>query len=200
MTTLDIAIANGNDDAFRSQDDTVGGLGNAFCRADSNAAIGSRFTTGLRFQNVTIPPGSTIDAAYVTVEGVSTAVDDPNVNIHCEASDNALDFATGSAASLRSLTTAFTQWTATGIGTGRTNSPSIVAAIQEVINRAGWASGNALMVLMVGRSDAASQLRVDSYELAPEQAAAVHIEYTAPAGGKLLPEQFGMNVLTSGIR
>jgi hypothetical protein len=136
---------------------------------------------GFRFQNVTIPQGSAINAATMSVYVQSGATDDPDVDIYCEAADNAATFAaTANNISNRARTTAKTNWTAANIGTAWRTTPDFAAVVQEVTDRAGWASGNALAVIFDGLS--ASALRVRAYDNGAEYAT-ITIDYTAPSSG-----------------
>lgn len=185
MTTLDIALAANEDDAQERQNGSDFDATATSVLLTANTSEASRFTGGFRFDNVTVPAGATIDAAYITVVALTTSVDDPNVNIHLEDADDPVNFADNADVQSRVRTTANTQWTATGVGTSPVNSPSIVTAVQEVVDRAGWLSGQAMVVLIVGRSDANATFRVASFEHATLAAAALHIEYTAPAANEM---------------
>lgn len=180
MTTLDLQIASGANDADERDDNTSFSSSRTSIICDSNTTISSRINGGMRFQNLTIPPGSTINVAYCSIRATNTSSDDPNVDIFAEAADNPADFSTTADVTGRTRSTANVQWTATGIGTGEVNSPSIVTVIQEIINRGGWASGNALVVFFDGRSDANATFRMTSYDGTPANSPKLHIEYTAP--------------------
>lgn len=180
MTTLDLQVSAGADDAHERQDNTD------FSSTETiglwmSAAIGAkwRWKSGMRFQNVTIPPGSDIDVAYISVKCTTTYVDDPNVDIHCEDVDNSANFTSTADVQNRTLTSASTRWDATGIGTGWVNSPSIVSAVQEVVDRAGWSSGNALTVIGVGKSNKGTNFVVWPYDGSTSNAVKLHIEYSS---------------------
>lgn len=108
---------------------------------------------GLRFLNVTIPKGDTISNAVLKIEVASAAYDDPDVDIWGEATDDAATFTTSASnISDRTPTTAVVKWTAASISGGVQSSPDISSIIQEIIGRAGWASGNDLVIILKGRS------------------------------------------------
>ncbi len=113
---------------------------------------------GMRWLNVTIPQGSTITAAYITLTSnaaqTATVV---NTKIIGDDEDNAATFGTianyqsrrgtsvgGANNNLR--TTAEVLWDGIGNWALNTayNSPEIKTVIQEIISRGGWSSGNAL--------------------------------------------------------
>ena len=180
MTTLDLQVSASADDAHERQDNTD------FTSTETiglwmSSAVGSkwRYKAGMRFQNVTIPPGSDIDVAYISVKCTTNYVDDPNVDIHCEDVDNSANFTSTADVQNRTLTSASTRWDTTGIGTGWVNSPSIVSAVQEVVDRASWSSGNALTVIGVGRSNKGTNFVVWPYDGSSTNAVKLHIEYSS---------------------
>lgn len=152
---------------------------------------------GILFPNVTIPQGATINSATLTVNVFNTATDDPHTDIYCEAADNASVFsATSNNISDRPLTTAVVNWTATGIGGGAKNAPDLAGPVQEVVNRAGWASGNSLVFILDHLST--SSFRFYSYDSGSNYPS-LSITYTEPAGGTNYPEAITLtrNVATT---
>lgn len=148
---------------------------------------------GYRFLNVTIPQGSTINSATLQYYVTSTTRDDNEQNVYCQADDNASTFTTGASnISSRTLTSANTSVTADSVGVGF-YSVSITSAVQEVINRAGWASGNALAVIMDALTGV--NLAPDTYDNSPTNAAKLNIDYTAASGNtNVFSGKFGMKL------
>lgn len=175
MATFSTSIAASADDARQDVSTVV--LNGANITIDTATRYG-----GLRFQNVTIPQASTINTATITVTLPSLAFDDPDVTIWAQAIDDAAAFTTGSNdISGRTATSATVTWTATGIGTGAKSSPSLVSIIQEIINRAGWVSGNDLALILKGNSTNA--FRFNAFDGGGADYATINIDYTAPAAG-----------------
>jgi hypothetical protein len=131
----------------------------------------------LRFQNITIPRQATILNAYLTIQIFGTDFDDPNHNIFFQAIDNApVPAAVQFNISSRARTTSFVNWTATGVGAGSVDTPSLKAPIQEVINRPAWQSGNALAAIWVPLV-AAPDFAFIAWDGGLSQAATLTIEY-----------------------
>ena len=179
MATLNLQVAAGNDDAREVAgtmylDEATGII------MPSNSA-GTWAAT--RFTGVTIPPGSTVTAATYEVDVYTTANDNPDVNVFADDADNSAQ-PTTSASNLsgRTTTTASVVWTGTNIGTGWKSPGDLSAVIQEVIDRGGWASGNAITILLDARSTA-NDFRFRPYEYNSANAAKLTITYTPPAGG-----------------
>lgn len=136
-----------------------------------------------RFTGATIPPGSTIDSATLSLYIHSATYDDTDVTFFLDDADNSAALTTtANDFSSRAATTANVVWTATAVGTGWKSPGSLTAVVQEVVSRAGWASGNALTVLMDART-VSNNFRFRSYEYDPTLAAKLDITYTPPAGG-----------------
>lgn len=174
ITTLNLQVGASSDDAFENASGTV--TINGTTMVFNNAS----FWIGYRFTGVTIPQGSTINSATLQYYVTSTARDDNEHNVYCQAADNAGTFTTGTNdISSRTLTSANTSVTANSVGVGF-YSVSITAAVQEVVNRAGWTSGNALAAIMDALTGV--NLAPDTYDNSPTNAAKLDIDYTASGG------------------
>ena len=144
--STDDCLVTGNDDVAPPWD-TMDSLTGTLLYVGRDAGVG-RYGVGLRFANVTIPQGSTIDIAHITlICGATGAINAVNSNLFCEAGDDAATFGTIANYNARSRTSgvawdSIPGWTA---GTSY-DSPEIVTPVQAVINRGGWVSGNALAV------------------------------------------------------
>jgi len=103
---------------------------------------------GLRFQSIAIPQGATITNAYLRVVPSGTAEDEPLVTIAGFDEDNTATFSTtASNITNRTITTATVAWSNTNLsatGTSYHNSPALTTIVQEIVDRGGWASGNAM--------------------------------------------------------
>jgi hypothetical protein len=179
VTTLNLQVGASADDAFcdsaannYSQIGTsmnlYGGIGTPASRA------------GFRFQNVTIPQATVITEAIFSIYAASVS-GGINGNLYGEAADNPAAFSSGSNITGRSITTATTLWATATFPSGQFNSTDITSAIQEVLNRAGFASGNALVVLWRGRSGGSpvSQNGITTYDGMTSRAAKLDITYGA---------------------
>lgn len=96
-----------------------------------------------RFQNVTIPQGATISSAYLKPYQSST----PNRTVSVKGfdKDNVSAPTAGSDLAASNFTTAGITNFATGTGSSQKTSPDIKDIVQEIVDRAGWSSGNSMM-------------------------------------------------------
>ena len=109
-------------------------------------------TTFLRFENVTIPQGATIDSVRLNIYAHEDEVDPAYITIYAEGVDNSAAFVDTELYSQRTKTTANVAWDITENWTmwQPYQSPDLKVLVQEVINRAGWSSGNALTLFLQG--------------------------------------------------
>lgn len=116
--------------------------------------IGTTFLIGggMRFPNILIKRGATVVSAYLTLNcrpGASATV--VRSRISAEDVDDAVVFANNVVAfdaRWAARTTARVAWDAIPAWTANVdyNSPDIAAVIQEIVNRAGWVPGNAIVI------------------------------------------------------
>ena len=134
----------------------------------------------LRFTNVQIPQGATIKTAKVEVKafGIDTAI--PAMTILGHAADNSAAPASRTEMNARATTTAVpwapTVWTQNAW----TDTPSITAIIQQIVNRPGWVPGNAITIFIEPATIAwNTQARISfrTYENAPADAAGLVVTW-----------------------
>ena len=119
-------------------------------------------TTGLRFQNVTIPKGATIDAAYFEFVSheAKTADDVAIITIYGEANDNPQTYTLDALISDRPKTSEKVVWTVNEPWDlwGTYQSADISNIVQELVDRSGWQSGNAMAFMLFGENQGPSDL------------------------------------------
>lgn len=180
MASYSGSVAASADDASEAVGGAVTIDGGSVTLAAANQYI------GFRFQGVTIPAGSTIDAATIDVYLISGAYDSPNQTVYGEDADDAAAFsATSYNISGRSLTAESVTWNASDIGTGVKTSPDFKAVVQEIVDRAGWNGGQDMAIIMKGIAGAA--FRVRTYDAGSGDYATLKVTYTEPSGGAIVP-------------
>lgn len=109
---------------------------------------GQANSMGLRFQTVAIPQGSTISSATVAIITDDTWADDIEVVCYAEDTADATTFSDETDFNNRTKTTASdaTSWT-TNVVAGDSVYLDCTDAVQEVINRGDWASGNDMVII-----------------------------------------------------
>ena len=170
MSTLIIETSvSGNEDwdAHENADGTFTGDGAGSVLRNSSTS-GSQVHEARYFDNVTIANSETIISA--TLELVESKGGFGNGNVDCDIGledvDDADDFATTAdiLGRLPSITSSTVNWTETGLSADDVVvTESFHGALQEVVDRAGWASGNAICVLLRSKSSGTEHSGFDQY-------------------------------------
>jgi hypothetical protein len=111
---------------------------------------------GVRFTGLNIPPGATVQNAYIQFQADEANSEATTLAISGQAIDNAPTFtSTIGNISSRTTTTASVAWspaawTTTGEAGQNQRTPDIGTVIQEIVGRSGWALGNSLAVIITG--------------------------------------------------
>ena len=172
---VEIQVADGNDDAeeFASGDMYLTSSDLELVYDQSNQ------TVGIRFRDVNIPPGSTVVRAYIQFQTDEENGSATSLTIKGEAVDDASSFSSSPFnITNRNRTTASTDWypdvwrTLWEAGP-KQQTPDISSIIQEIVNRSGWTTGNALAILFTGNGERVAE----SYEGNPDGAPLLYIEY-----------------------
>ena len=151
-TSVERTIATSDDDAEESSAGVNRSSGDLELVVDGSA----NQVVGLRFTNLTIPAGATIASAFVQFTTDEVKTDPTQLTIAGEASDNAATF-TGTASNIssRSRTTATVAWapvpwTTVNEAGANQRTPNLASIVQQIVNRPGWASGNAMVLVITG--------------------------------------------------
>lgn len=135
---------------------------------------------GMRFQNLPIPKDATITSAFIEVNA-STSNSGPTLfTIIGENSDDAVTFTeTFRNISSRPQTTARVAWDPLVWDTQNPlhQTPDISEIIREITSRAGWASGNDLVITVTG----SGSRQAWSYDGDPAKAPLLSITYESPS-------------------
>ena len=110
---------------------------------------------GLRFPQIDIEPGKTIVRAHVQFTCDEVSKDKAELSVGVEDADDAAAFA-GEAKNVSSrklltpLAWAAAAWEKEGEAGDKQQTPDLTPAIQQIISRAGWKSGNAIAIAIKG--------------------------------------------------
>ncbi len=134
---------------------------------------------GMRFTSLAIPKNAVISEAWIqfTIDEATSAA--TTVAIAAEATDNAAVFAaTTSNLSARTRTANPVSWSPAAwsrlhTSNSEARTPSLNAVVQQVVNRAGWASGNAMVFLVTGSGSRV----VESADLVNGRTPVLHVKW-----------------------
>lgn len=181
MATLEIQIADDLDDIVHRQNIHTMFAGSLLV---GNSSLGMGFA--LRFPNVTIPAGSTIQVAHVILQSdLAGQSSGANVcTITCLEANDPLNPTTDGDWHAGARLSPEIPWTIPTIGLDEiVNTPSLVDLVQAKINQGSWNSSDALVVLIhndaLGGSTGQPR-RFWSYDNDSAKTAILHVEYLAP--------------------
>jgi len=173
-TAIDIPIVASHDDA----EEQAGGLvklGSSdlelvFDRSDQ--------TVGLRFADVALPAGATITDAFVQFTADETTSAATSLQIRGQAADDPPKFtSSGFNITTRSVTAASAVWAPVPWTVGEAGpaqrSSTLVAIVQELVDRPGWNAGNAIVLLITGTGE-----RVAESSTGSGPGPVLHVEFT----------------------
>lgn len=182
VSTFTIA-ANGDDICFASAGYSSWGFdlfGGGTTLLAGRTAGATDVGSWLRFTSVTVPQGATINSATLKLNNNGSGNNGGTpvlLKIQCESADNPTMPSGGTDAASRTLGTAATF--SSGVTTG-IYSFDITAAVQAVINRSGFASGNAMSVVIADNgSNSTFDIRFRAREAGSGVAPQLEIDYTA---------------------
>ncbi len=138
---------------------------------------------GIRWPGVLIPSGATITSAWVQFAAEESQSEVTTLTFRAQAADNAPAFTTASRnISLRTLGPALAAWSPAAWTVGQAGaaqrSPELADLIREVVSRPGWASGNAIVLVISGSGKRTAHSNDGNATLAP----LLHVEYTTGTG------------------
>lgn len=193
--TLDYTVGLGTDDAQQTTGSNTMALTGTTIGASLDATTD---WAAFRWQGVQIPVGATITTSYISAVPSGTGEDEPSVTVYLEDADNPGTFTTTANDIGGRSRTSGASWSSTDLGAdGSTyfNTPSLNSLLQAVVNRGGWAPGNALVGIIQGGSTGTRDLTIESFENAGSNPPKLHVEYTVPTAFQM---KASANVTASG--
>ena len=176
IEVIEVSVSNGIDDAEEHTNGIVD-------LASSDLELGEDWdyqVIGIRFEDIAIPQGATITSAYVQFQVDETSTGEANLLIEADAADSAAVFtSTAWDISSREPTTANVSWTpddwpTVGEAGVFQQTPDISLIIQEIVERSGWAEGNAIALIITGSGKRVAE----SYNGNANGAPRLYVEYT----------------------
>ncbi len=182
-TTIAIPINSGNDDA---EEKPAGNVIIGSIDLDLVASGGNQ-TIGMRFNNVTIPQGTTIVNAYIQFTASGTQSAATSLTLEGEAADNAITFVNNinGNVSTRPRTNASVPWSPVAwatVGEAGVNqrTPDLTAIVQEIVNQNNWVSNNSLAIIVTG----SGKREADAFEANPSTAPVLHVVFGDATGNQ----------------
>lgn len=138
-----------------------------------------------RFPSITIPQGTTIQTAVIEfISAFAIATGGTNARIRAEAADNPTAPTSNADFVARTRTTAYVDWNdqPAQVINVPFDTPDFTNVLQEIVNRAGWASGNAIIIFLDDNGSATSGRRSgDSWDWSSGRAPKLDVTYGSAA-------------------
>ena len=180
VASLDVQVAASSDDG------TIHNYGQTpldFLLTDPGISLAYHGDLGggaARLLDIAIPQGATITSSYLTFRSAGTVPGTSITRIWAQDSDDTVTFTTRAELDARPMTGAYVDWTVPPWGPGYDKqSADISSAIQEVISRPDWSSGNSLVLVWLDQSHTRT-VSGWAYDGSTTYAPKLHIEWTEP--------------------
>lgn len=154
--TLERSVAASSDDAEETSGGAVSLTSSDLELVFDSSSTGNQ-TIGMRFANVTVPPGAAVVDAYVQFEVDEVSTGSPvSLTVQGQRSLNPPTFTTASRnVSSRPRTSASVPWSpaswpTTHVAGPDQRTPDISGVIQEIVSQPGWTSGNSVSIIVTG--------------------------------------------------
>ena len=188
-------ISSGTDDVEERADGSIYVTSSDLEMPYENSGLASPQIIGLRFQDIAVAPDAIITAAWLQFEVDETKDDQPvNLLIEGELDPNPVTFSdeinsvTSRPRTVANATWGVPVWPEVSAQGPDQRSADLTPVIQEIIGQEGWASGNALVLILSDDPDNPSQgvRTAESYSL-PSGAPLLHIEIFGTAATNPVP-------------
>lgn len=137
-------------------------------------------TAAVRFNAVTIPNGSTVSSATITFTASFNDSNNVLTKVYGIDEDDTADFSSDPTG--RTKTTASSDWDQNGVTAESTYNATVTSQVQEIIDRAGWSSGNDMGFLIENDGSSAGNIHFFyAYDGSTTKAALLSVTYTPPA-------------------
>ena len=178
---LDVQVGQSSDDAEQRVSNGSMYLDSSDLELVNDTGYNGLQTVGMRFQNVTVPQGSNIIAAYIEFETDETSSGSTSLSIYGQDSSSASTFtSTTNNISSRPKTSAAVSWNPSSwnVVSQKNQTPDLRLIVQEVVNRNDWSSGNNMAFIVTGSGTRSAE----SYDGEAANAPLLHIEYGLDSG------------------
>jgi hypothetical protein len=153
--------------------------------------VGGAVNAGIRFTALNIPKGSTITLAKITlIAAQNELAGAPPVIITADDADDSAQIVNKADYDARVDTAANTPWAIPAWTQDVAyDTPSLVAIVQEIIDRPLWASGNHIHFLIKDNASANQRLAYDAGDAGKEPV--LYVEWTEPGGAPVQSGSIG---------
>jgi hypothetical protein len=188
---VQLPVSTGNDDAEEKSDGSMTLTSSDLEMLDYDAGPPHR-AVGVRFDQVSVPPGATVESAYIQFVADQTDTAAAQLIIQGQASGNAPGFSTAfNDITNRSLTDASVEWNAAPWSAGNfgpdQQTADLAPIVNEIVARSDWAAGNAMVFVITGVGERVAA----SFNSSPDPVTTLYLEYSTGGPANTAP---GVNI------
>ena len=196
-------IGNSYDDATEkgSHYITIDGIAD-FIYAYTDTTSTYYRAVGLRWANVAVPQGATIDSAEIEVNVVTASIDDINCKIYGNDTDSCENFNDNQhiiPIEYRPRTDAYISWVENDLGAGWVKKTGLGPIIQEIVNRSGFAEDYPIALLFIPNDDGTQQININSYDKGASYGARLTVYYTAGAEEEPVKRVYKASIIRASV-
>ena len=184
--TFEKRVSDGNDDAEEAENGDMYRISSDLELVYDSYNNNANQHIGIRFRSVQVPQGAVITKAYIQFTADETHSGTTNLTVYGEDADNTNSYGSSDYnITSRSKTSARVSWSPVAwnsvgqAGSGQ-RTPELKAVVQEIVNRGGWQSGNAMAFIINGSGKRVAE----SYNGSSSKAPLLHIEYQMAGAGQ----------------
>jgi len=190
------------DSANDAEEDITGPLMGDVRRTSSDLEIGNENGVerwvGLRFEQISISPGSVINSASIKFTADQTDVGTLTIPIFGQLAPNPGEFSDIDPITTRTLTTANVVWEIDPWFPGdsgiNTTTSDLTAIVQEIVDQGGWNSGNSMVFILQNDPGDTSERIAVSFDGNPLMAAEFNVDFTPPSTTQATPDSFAVSI------
>ena len=197
--SISVRVNAGEDDAEQRTDTGATTItSNDLEPVNDNNDSGQPYAVGVRFTNLAIPAGATITNAYIqftTDDSPANSAGNATFTLQGHDVDSAAAFAaTANNITSRATTTAsviwsgIPAWSTAGQAGADQRTPDLSSIVQEIVDRPGWTSGNAMAFIVTGAST--NHREAESYNGTAAAAPLLVVEYSLAGSGTYVNLQY----------
>jgi hypothetical protein len=155
-----VSLVDAADDAVQNlSSNSVSLVGSTLSTNSNTDGSGNQQKIGLRFRGVKVPKDSVIVSAALELSTTNDVTDSQNLTIKIEDTDHAESYQpTNNNISARNYNAQSVTWTSGAVVAGESAfTADLTPLVTNVVNRGGWASGNAMAFTIEGASAAVNR-------------------------------------------
>lgn len=180
--TMEVRVQTGSDDAEQALSGWTG-LSSSDLELTTDGS--TQQVVGVRFAGLQVPRGATVTRAWVQFRADETSSGTADLTLRAEAADDTPTYrsTSGDLTSRQTTPTSVAwsppSWSSVGETGTAQRTPDVSSLVQAVVDRPGWAAGNALALQVSGTG----RRTAEAFEGGAAYAPLLHVEFSVDGGG-----------------